>query len=118
MLRKVLSNLAAAMLLASCQDATTLRSGRISEIQIGTTTREQLVKILGPAQHNNRADATWIEEYIIHSWLPLEADDKSNNKRQRILYVHFSATNVVKSCDVYTRYSGATDLKHYKCSDF
>jgi hypothetical protein len=106
------------MLLTSCQDATTLSGSQIRQIQIGITTREQLTKIIGPAQRNNRTESIWIENYSPRSWFSIATHIQSYRDLTRVVVIHFSATNILKSCDVAIRNIESSNINHYKCSDF
>jgi len=106
------------MLVTGCQDSSTLSSGKIRQIQIGATTREEVIKMIGPAQHNNRAEAVWIESYTAHPSLLTPIENQPKHDLHRVLDIRFSSTNIVKSCDVYVRDIDASNSMHYKCSDF
>lgn len=118
---KVFVGLAMMMLLSNCEepsnlaDLTNLAGGKVRRIEVGVTTKPELIKMFGPPQINNASKASWSEDDNTHPELAMRvANHFLELNGHRTLIVEFSPSNVVTSCrmDVI----GKASVDDYYCS--
>jgi hypothetical protein len=121
---KVFIGFAMIILLSNCEepskliDLANLTGGKVRRIEVGVTTKPELIKMFGPPQVDNPTEASWSEDDTTHPELAMRvANHFLELNGHRTLIVKFSPSNVVTSCQMDVIGKVNIDKKRYYCSE-
>jgi hypothetical protein len=115
-MRKVFIGLAMVMLLSNCAEPSNLAGAQLRRIEVGVTTKAELIQMFGPPQSDSGMEASWLEDDTTHPELAMQvANHFLELNGHRTLVVKFSSSNVVSSCEMDVIRKASTDEKRYYC---